>query len=162
MTTAPLMPKATAVWLLDNTTLTFDQVAHFCVLHPLEVKAIADGDAAQGIKGMDPILTGQLTREEIEKGEADAELSHEDFRIEGARAGDEAARPALHAGVEAAGPAERHPVAGAQPCGAEGRADHAPRRHHQADHPGDPRAHALELRHAAADRSGHARAVHAA
>jgi len=72
MTTAPLMPKATAVWLLDNTTLTFEQVAQFCVLHPLEVKAIADGDAAQGIKGMDPILSGQLTREEIEKGEADA------------------------------------------------------------------------------------------
>ncbi len=72
MATAPLMPKATAVWLLDNTTLTFEQVAAFCVLHPLEVKAIADGDAAQGIKGMDPILTGQLTREEIEKAQADA------------------------------------------------------------------------------------------
>ena len=72
MATAPLMPKATAVWLLDNTTLTFEQVAAFCVLHPLEVKAIADGDAAQGIKGMDPILSGQLTREEIEKAEADA------------------------------------------------------------------------------------------
>ena len=72
MATAPLMPKATAVWLLDNTTLTFDQVAAFCVLHPLEIKAIADGDAAQGIKGMDPILSGQLTREEIEKAEADA------------------------------------------------------------------------------------------
>jgi uncharacterized protein len=71
MATAPLMPKATAVWLLDNTTLTFDQVAAFCVLHPLEVKAVADGDAAQGIKGMDPILTGQLTREEIEKAQAD-------------------------------------------------------------------------------------------
>jgi uncharacterized protein len=71
MATAPLMPKATAVWLLDNTTLTFDQVAAFCVLHPLEIKAIADGDAAQGIKGMDPILSGQLTREEIEKAEGD-------------------------------------------------------------------------------------------
>ena len=71
MATAPLMPKATAVWLLDNTTLTFEQVGAFCVLHPLEIKAIADGDAAQGIKGMDPILTGQLTREEIEKAEAD-------------------------------------------------------------------------------------------
>ncbi len=71
MATAPLMPKATAVWLLDNTTLTFDQVAAFCVLHPLEVKAIADGDAAQGIKGMDPILSGQLTRAEIEKGQGD-------------------------------------------------------------------------------------------
>jgi uncharacterized protein len=72
MATAPLMPKATAVWLLDNTTLTFEQVAAFCVLHPLEVKAIADGDAAQGIKGMDPILTGQLTREEIEKAQDDS------------------------------------------------------------------------------------------
>jgi hypothetical protein len=65
------MPKATAVWLVDNTSLSFDQVAEFCKLHPLEVKAIADGDAAQGIKGLDPILTGQLTREEIEKAEAD-------------------------------------------------------------------------------------------
>ena len=71
MTTAPLMPKATAVWLVDNTSLTFDQIANFCRLHPLEVKAIADGDAAQGIKGMDPVLAGQLQREEIEKAEAD-------------------------------------------------------------------------------------------
>lgn len=71
MQDAPLMPKATAVWLLDNTALSFDQIAEFCKLHPLEVKAIADGDAAQGIKGLDPIQTGQLTREEIEKGEAD-------------------------------------------------------------------------------------------
>ena len=68
---APLMPKATAVWLLDNTSLSFDQVADFCKLHPLEVKAIADGDAAQGIKGLDPVLTGQLTREEITAAEAD-------------------------------------------------------------------------------------------
>ena len=72
-TAAPLMPKATAVWLLDNTALTFDQVADFCKLHPLEVKAIADGDAAQGIKGLDPIQTGQLTRDEIAAAEADPE-----------------------------------------------------------------------------------------
>src|SRR5271165_4235888 len=71
MTAAPLMPKATAVWLVDNTALSFDQVAEFCKLHPLEVKAIADGDAAQGIKGLDPIQTGQLSREEIEKAVAD-------------------------------------------------------------------------------------------
>jgi uncharacterized protein len=71
---APLMPKATAVWLLDNTSLTFDQVADFCKLHPLEVKAIADGDAAQGIKGLDPIQTGQLTRQQITDAEADPEL----------------------------------------------------------------------------------------
>jgi len=71
MSNAPLMPKATAVWLVENTALSFDQIAQFCNLHPLEVKAIADGDAAQGIKGLDPIQTGQLTRDEIEKGEAD-------------------------------------------------------------------------------------------
>jgi len=66
-----LMPKATAVWLVDNTALSFDQIAQFCGLHPLEVKAIADGESAQGIKGMDPIITGQLTRDEIKRGEAD-------------------------------------------------------------------------------------------
>src|SRR6202046_5494105 len=69
MSNAPLMPKATAVWLVDNTALTFDQVADFTKMDPLEVRAIADGDAAQGIKGMDPISNGQLTRQEIEKGE---------------------------------------------------------------------------------------------
>ena len=71
MSDAPLMPKATAVWLIENTGLTFDQIADFCRLHPLEVKGIADGDVAQGIKGLDPVASGQLTRDEIEKGEAD-------------------------------------------------------------------------------------------
>jgi uncharacterized protein len=71
MSTQLLMPKATAVWLVDNTALSFDQIAGFCRLHPLEVKAIADGDAAQGIKGMDPINTGQLTRDEISAAEKD-------------------------------------------------------------------------------------------
>jgi len=65
----PLMPKATAVWLIDNTALTFDQIADFCGLHPLEVKGIADEDVAQGIKGMDPVSSGQLTREEIKRCE---------------------------------------------------------------------------------------------
>ena len=65
-----LMPKATAVWLVDNTALTFEQIAEFCKLHPLEVSAIADGESAQGIKGMDPIMTGQLSRDEIARGEA--------------------------------------------------------------------------------------------
>jgi hypothetical protein len=69
------MPKATAVWLLDNTALSFDQIAEFCKLHPLEIKAIADGDAAQGIKGLDPIQTGQLTREQITAAEADHSIS---------------------------------------------------------------------------------------
>lgn len=61
-----LMPKATAVWLVENTSLTFEQIADFCHLHPLEVKSIADGEVAAGIKGLDPVLTGQLTREELE------------------------------------------------------------------------------------------------
>jgi uncharacterized protein len=69
--TQPLMPKATAVWLVENTALSFEQIADFCKLHPLEVKAIADGEAAQTIKGLDPVLTGQLTREDIAHAEAD-------------------------------------------------------------------------------------------
>ena len=71
MGAVPLMPKATAVWLVENTALSFDQVADFCKLHPLEVKAIADGEAAQGIKGMDPVMTGQLSRDEIARAEKD-------------------------------------------------------------------------------------------
>src|ERR1700693_703833 len=71
MTAQPLMPKATAVWLVENTSLSFDQIADFCKLHPLEVKAIADDEGAQSIIGRDPIVTGQLTRDEIAKGEAD-------------------------------------------------------------------------------------------
>ena len=67
----PLMPKATAVWLVENTSLTFEQIAGFCGLHVLEVKGIADGDVAQGIKGLDPVTSGQLTREEIEDAERD-------------------------------------------------------------------------------------------
>ncbi len=66
-----LMPKATAVWLVDNTSLTFEQIADFCGLHPLEVKGIADGEVAQGIKGADPIAAGQLLREEIDRATAD-------------------------------------------------------------------------------------------
>jgi hypothetical protein len=66
-----LMPKATAVWLVENTSLSFEQIAALCGLHVLEVKGIADGDVAQGIKGMDPISTGQLSREEIARGEED-------------------------------------------------------------------------------------------
>ena len=70
----PLMPKATAVWLVDNTSLTFEQIADFCGLHPLEVKGIADEDVAKGIKGQDPVSAGQLTREAIEAAEKDPKL----------------------------------------------------------------------------------------
>ena len=69
-----LMPKATAVWLIDNTTLTFEQISEFCNLHVLEVQAIADGDVGQGILGFDPILNGQLTQEEIDSCSNDATL----------------------------------------------------------------------------------------
>jgi hypothetical protein len=65
------MPKATAVWLVENTGLSFRQIADYCNLHELEVKGIADGDVAQGIKGLDPVTGGQLTRDEIAKGEKD-------------------------------------------------------------------------------------------
>lgn len=74
MSETPLMPKATAVWLVDNTTLTFEQIADFCGLHPLEVKGIADEDVAKGIKGIDPVTTGQLTREQIEAAERDPSM----------------------------------------------------------------------------------------
>jgi hypothetical protein len=70
----PLMPKATAVWLVDNTSLTFEQIADFCGLHPLEVKGIADEDVAKGIKGQDPVSAGQLTREQIEAAEKDPKI----------------------------------------------------------------------------------------
>src|SRR6202047_1361198 len=71
MAAQPLMPKATAVWLVENTGLTFAQIAHFCKLQPLEVKAIADDEGVQSIMGRAPIVSGQLTRDELAKGEAD-------------------------------------------------------------------------------------------
>lgn len=70
--TQPLMPKATAVWLIDKTALTFEQIADFVGMHPLEVQAIADGEVAQGIIGYDPVLNGQLSREEIARCERDS------------------------------------------------------------------------------------------
>lgn len=72
--TLPLMPKATAVWLIEKTALTFNQIAEFCGMHPLEVQAIADGEVAQSIIGYDPIMNGQLTQEEISRCEANPEL----------------------------------------------------------------------------------------
>ena len=71
MSDSPLMPKATAVWLVENTKISFKQIADFCDLHELEVKGIADGDVAKGIKAYNPILAGQLTRDEIEKASTD-------------------------------------------------------------------------------------------
>ena len=92
MSNAPLMPMATAVWLVENTTLTFKQIAKFCNLHEVEVQGIADGEVAKGIMAYNPIISGQLTREEIElasKDETkdlqikntDIEISTEDKKI---------------------------------------------------------------------------------
>ena len=71
MSEAPLMPMATAMWLVENTTLTFKQIADFCKLHEVEVQGIADGDVAKGIVGYNPIISGQLTREEIKLSSED-------------------------------------------------------------------------------------------
>ena len=71
MTNAPLMPMATAVWLVENTTLTFKQIAKFCNMHEVEIQGIADGEVAKGIMPYNPIISGQLTREEIELSSSD-------------------------------------------------------------------------------------------
>ena len=92
MTNAPLMPMATAVWLVENTTLTFKQIANFCQLHEVEIQGIADGEVAKGIKAYNPIISGQLSREEIELSSKDEnrplkinnfdiEISNEDKKI---------------------------------------------------------------------------------
>jgi hypothetical protein len=71
MADRPLMPIATAVWLIDNTSLSFDQIADFCGLHPLQVKGVADGDVAVGVRGIDPVTTHQLSQDDIDKGQSD-------------------------------------------------------------------------------------------
>ena len=71
MDSHPLMPKATAVWLVENTSLTFEQIADFCGLHALEVKGIADGEVGAGIRGLDPVASGQLSREELQRCQQD-------------------------------------------------------------------------------------------
>ena len=85
MSNAPLMPMATAVWLLENTTLTFKQIANFCNLHEVEVQGIADGEVAKGIIAYNPIISGQLTREEIELSSKDTnrplEIKNTDIEI---------------------------------------------------------------------------------
>ena len=75
MTETPFMPKATAVWLVENTTLTFKQIAEFCNLHEVEIQGIADGEVAKGIVGYNPIMSGQLTREEIKLSSEDQNRS---------------------------------------------------------------------------------------
>jgi len=85
MSNAPLMPMATAVWLVENTTLTFKQIADFCQMHEVEIQGIADGEVAKGIKAYNPIISGQLSREEIEMSSKDVsrplELKSSDIEI---------------------------------------------------------------------------------
>ena len=85
MNDAPLMPMATAIWLVENTTLTFKQIANFCKLHEVEIQGIADGEVAKGIKPYNPIISGQLTREEIELSSVDEnrplKISNSDIEI---------------------------------------------------------------------------------
>ncbi len=87
MSNAPLMPMATAVWLVDNTTLSFKQIADFCKLHEVEVQGIADGEVAKGIKGYNPIISGQITREEIELSSKDTnrplQIRNNDVEVSG-------------------------------------------------------------------------------
>ena len=91
MTSKPLMAKATAVWLVDNTTLTFRQVAEFCGLHELEVQGIADGDVATGVKGFDPVANNQLDMIEIERGQKDPAY-HLKLKFNAAAVGEEKRR----------------------------------------------------------------------
>ena len=117
----PLMPKATAVWLVENTGLTFDQIADFCGLHPLEVKGIADGEVATGVRGLDPVGAGMLTRAEIQRAEADPKARHEAAAKldRPRRQAAQAQGAALHAAVQAPGSAGRHRLAAAPPSRAE-------------------------------------------
>ena len=85
MTNTPLMPMATAVWLVENTTLTFKQIANFCNMHEVEIQGIADGEVAKGIKAYNPIIAGQLSREEIELSSNDEnrplQITNSDIKI---------------------------------------------------------------------------------
>jgi len=118
----PLMPKATAVWLVEKTTLTFDQIAELCGLHKLEVQAIADGEVAIGIVGLDPTTNGQLSPQEIERCENDP------------RARLKMVKSDLPQPIARTKGARRHCLSGQEPPGIDGRANRASSRHNQRDH----------------------------
>ena len=131
------MPIATAVWLIDNTSLTFDQIADFCKLHPLQVKGIADGDVAAGVRGIDPISNHQLTREELEKAEGDPAY-HMKLAALPRRSSAGAQRPALYASLQAPEPPGCDRVDRAQSPGDHRRADLEAAWHDQVDNPVRP------------------------
>ena len=136
----PLMPKATAVWLIEKTALTFTQIADFCGMHPLEVQAIADGEVAQGIVGYDPVANAQVTMDDIKRCEADPEARLK--LIPPSQRRQEAQRRPLHAGGQAQRPAGRDRLPAAQLPAALRGAGHQAARHHQGHHPEGARAHA--------------------
>ena len=128
----PLMPHATAAWLVENSSLTFEQIAEFCGLHILEVQAIADDTAATKLTGRDPIRAGELTHEEIEKGQADP-----DYALKMHKAPDPVRAhqgPALHAGLQAPGQARRNRLDHQEPSRSHRRPDQPADRHHAHDH----------------------------
>ena len=156
-----LMPKATAVWLVENTTLTFDQISAFTGLHPLEVQAIADGEVAGGMTGFDPTTNGQLTKEEIKRAEADKNARAEAHAARRADAGRALQGPALHAGRQAPGPSRRHRLAAQDPSRAAGQPGRQAGRLDQEHRPVGARPLALEHAERAAARSRDARPLHA-
>ena len=157
MQQAPLMPKATAVWLVENTSLIVRADRRFLQAPPARGEGHRRWRGRGRHQGFDPIPTGSSPARRSQ-GRGRPRAPAEDRRAQG-RACRSAKRKgaALHPGVAPPGPAERHPLAAAQPPRAQGRADHAPRRHHQDDDRGDPRPHPLELRQPAADGPGDAR-----
>ena len=159
--TTPLMPKATAVWLIDNTALTFDQIALFCGLHPLEVKGIANGDVAQGIKGMDPISSGQLTRGEIERCQEDPTS---ELQIADSKRDIPAGKPRKTTKYTPCQNAKNAPTLLPGWCGIMPNCAilKSPTcRHHKADHSKHSRPVALEYQQYYPDRSGNIGPVHA-
>ena len=156
--TLPLMPKATAVWLIEKTALTFTQIADFCGMHPLEVQAIADGEVAQGIVGYDPVANGQVTAEEIRRCEADPEVRLRLMptalpmpkRLRGSRYTPVAKRNDRP---------DAHRLPAAQLPAAVRGAGRQAARHHQGHDPEGARALALEQRQHQAARSGDPGAV---
>ena len=138
----PLMPHATASWLVENTSLSFSQIAEFCGLHILEVQAIADDTAATKLTGRDPIRSGELTHEEIEKGQADP-----DYVLQMHKAPDPVTRtkgPRYTPVSQAPGQARRHRLDHPQPSRSDGRPDLQADRHDPHDHRRDPRPDPLE------------------
>ena len=157
----PIMARATAVWLVDNTTLTFNQIADFCGMHELEVQGIADGDVGGGVKGFDPVANNQLDPIEIDRGQADP-LYKLKLKYNAAAVGEEKRRGPRYTPLsQAAGPPGGDLLAGQVPPRTVGWRHRQAGRHHEADDPVDPRSQPLEHLEHPADRPGCAGPVQA-